>query len=76
MPYTAPDPQVCTDVSVRPQGTRPNFLGMSLSAVALRFRNMRAQVIWSDIDYADHYRMFTLDPVNFAAPDMRKFVEE
>ena len=32
--------------------------------------------IWSDIDYMDGYRVFTLDPINFSVPKMSKFLAD
>ncbi|KAJ0409813.1 hypothetical protein P43SY_005707 [Pythium insidiosum] len=31
-------------------------------------------VVWADIDYMDKFYDFTLDPVNFAQPEMEKFI--
>ena len=37
--------------------------------------HLPVDVIWSDIDYMDQYKVFTTDPVSFPAPSLAEFVE-
>lgn len=49
-----------------------------LESVVARYKetNIPLDVMWSDIDYMDGCRDFTLDPVNYPVERVRKFVEQ
>jgi alpha-glucosidase (family GH31 glycosyl hydrolase) len=49
-----------------------------LESVLAKYKqvNLPIESIWSDIDYMDGYKDFTLDPVNYPPQKLRPFVDQ
>lgn len=49
-----------------------------LQTVMRRYKEVKIPVesMWSDIDHMDHYKDFTLDPVNYPFEKLRPFVDK
>ena len=48
---------------------------MQQVADAFTAHELPLDVMWSDIDYMENYKLWTLDPIHYAAPDMQQFVQ-
>ncbi|CAM6057132.1 unnamed protein product [Sphagnum tenellum] len=47
-----------------------------VSSYSTAMANIPLETIWNDIDYMDAYKDFTLNPVSYAEPALRAFVDE
>eukprot|EP01117_Protostelium_nocturnum_P008400 TRINITY_DN29_c2_g1_i2.p1 TRINITY_DN29_c2_g1~~TRINITY_DN29_c2_g1_i2.p1 ORF type:complete len:707 (+),score=283.88 TRINITY_DN29_c2_g1_i2:811-2931(+) len=52
-----------------------NVSQLEMVVASYKNANIPLETMWTDIDYMQNYKDFTVDPVHFPQPEMRKFID-